>query len=167
MPGILLQAFCCPRRHPCSVCPLTSALSLWTTMHMQQNSFKTKVKTIMVFQQWITQVSSIYLWRPSSYKENELCHILITQLLHPYLWFPAFFSHRVSEGELERERERWVMNWVTFNHVYVYVFVTLNILQSQFTEKGFKKTEKFEHGVALLFVQWNSMNLLFNSDLLI
>ena len=59
------------------------------------------------------------------------------------------------------------MNWVTFNHVYVYVFVTLNILQSQFTEKGFKKTENFEHGVALLFVQWNSMNLLFNLDLLI
>ena len=155
MPGVSLLAFCCPRRHPCSVCPLTSKLSLWTTMHMQQNSFKTRVKTIMVFQQWITQVSSIYLWRPSSYKENEPCHILITQLLHLYLWFPAFFSHRVSERESEREREREVGNELGYmNHVYVYVFVTLNILQSQFTEKGFKKTENFEHSVALLFVQW-------------
>ena len=32
------------------------------------------------------------------------------------------------------------------------LFLTLGILQSQFTEKGFKKTEHFEHSVVLLFL---------------
>ena len=42
------------------------------------------------------------------------------------------------------------MNWVTFNFVFMYVFVTLRILQSQFIEKGFKKTENSEQNVVLL-----------------
>ena len=33
---------------------------------------------------------------------------------------------------------------------YIHVFVTLSILQSQFTEKGFKKTENSEQNVVLL-----------------
>ena len=35
-------------------------------------------------------------------------------------------------------------------HVFAYVFVTLNILQSQFSKRGFKKTENSEHSVVLL-----------------
>ena len=44
------------------------------------------------------------------------------------------------------------MNWITFNYtcVYIYVFVTLSILQSQFIEKGFKKAENCEQNVVLL-----------------
>ena len=34
--------------------------------------------------------------------------------------------------------------------VYSYVFVTLSILQSQFSEKDFKKTENLEQSVVLL-----------------
>ena len=37
--------------------------------------------------------------------------------------------------------------------MYVYVFVTPNILKSQSTEKGYKKTENVErNGVLLLFL---------------
>ena len=44
------------------------------------------------------------------------------------------------------------MNWITFNYtcVYIYVFVTLSILQSQFIKKGFKKADNFEQNVVLL-----------------
>ena len=35
-------------------------------------------------------------------------------------------------------------------HVFTYVFVTPSFLQSQFTEKGFKKTENSEQNVVLL-----------------
>ena len=38
----------------------------------------------------------------------------------------------------------------SFNSACVYVFVTLSILQSQFTEKGFKKTENSKQNVVLL-----------------
>ena len=34
--------------------------------------------------------------------------------------------------------------------MFIYVFVVSSILQSQFIEKGFKKTENFEHSVVLL-----------------
>ena len=46
------------------------------------------------------------------------------------------------------------MNWVTFNYAYLslYVFVMLSILQSQFSEKGFKKTEYSEQNVMLLLL---------------
>ena len=43
------------------------------------------------------------------------------------------------------------MNWVTFNYAGVtYVFVMPSMLQSQFIEKGFKKTKIFEQSVVLL-----------------
>ena len=42
------------------------------------------------------------------------------------------------------------MNWVTFNYVFMCVFVTPSILQPQFIEKGFKKTENTEQNVVLL-----------------
>ena len=45
------------------------------------------------------------------------------------------------------------MNWVTLiliTHVFTYIFVMLSILQSQFIEKGFKKTENSEQNVVLL-----------------
>ena len=35
-------------------------------------------------------------------------------------------------------------------HVFTYVFATPSFLQSQFTEKGFKKTENSEQNVVLL-----------------
>ena len=68
--------------------------------------------------------------------------ILITHVLHTYLWHPAFSG----------QRERDVMNWVTFNYAcgYIYVFVMLNILQSQFIEKGLKKAENSEQNVVIL-----------------
>ena len=37
-------------------------------------------------------------------------------------------------------------------HMFTYVFVTPSILQSYFTEEGFKKTENFKHSVVLLFL---------------
>ena len=37
-----------------------------------------------------------------------------------------------------------------YQHVFMYVFVTLSILQSQFTEKGFQKTENYEQNEVLL-----------------
>jgi len=37
-------------------------------------------------------------------------------------------------------------------HVFTYVFGTLSILQSQFTEKGFKKAENLKQKVVLLFL---------------
>ena len=43
------------------------------------------------------------------------------------------------------------MNWVTFNYAGVmYVFVMPSMLQSQFIEKGFKKTENFKQIVVLM-----------------
>ena len=42
------------------------------------------------------------------------------------------------------------MNWVTLiliTHVFTYIFVMFSILQSQFIEKGFKKTENSEQNV--------------------
>ena len=36
--------------------------------------------------------------------------------------------------------------------MFTYVFVTLSILQSQFTEKGFKKAENSEQNVVLLLL---------------
>ena len=44
------------------------------------------------------------------------------------------------------------MNWVTFNYAcgYIYVFVMLNILQSQFIEKGLKKAENSKQNVVIL-----------------
>ena len=41
-------------------------------------------------------------------------------------------------------------NITQYQHVFMYAFVTLSILQSQFTEKGFKKTENSEQNVVLL-----------------
>ena len=34
--------------------------------------------------------------------------------------------------------------------MFTYAFMTLSIFQFQFIEKGFKKTENFEHSVVLL-----------------
>ena len=42
------------------------------------------------------------------------------------------------------------MNWVTFNYAQMYVFVMLSVLQSQFTENGFKKTENSKQNVVLM-----------------
>ena len=74
--------------------------------------------------------------------------------LRIYLWRLTFFSQR----EREREREgggggaqSTASHLIT--HVFKYVFVTLSILQSQFMENRFRKTEHSEHtGVLLLLL---------------
>ena len=43
-------------------------------------------------------------------------------------------------------------------HVFAYVYVTLSILQSQFIEKGFKKTENSEENVVLLLFLFTLVN---------
>ena len=45
--------------------------------------------------------------------------------------------------------------------MFTYVFVTLSILQSQFTEKGFKKAENSEQNVVLLLFLFTLENVLF------
>ena len=40
--------------------------------------------------------------------------------------------------------------YILITHVFTYVFVTLSILQSQFIETGFMKTENSEQSVVLL-----------------
>ena len=43
--------------------------------------------------------------------------------------------------------------YILITHVFTYVFVTLSILQSQFIETGFMKTENSEQcGVTLVFI---------------
>ena len=60
-------------------------------------------------------------------------------------------STKSPPKEREKDTERDVANWVTFNYrVFTFVFVTLNILQSQFAEKAFKKTENSEQNMVLL-----------------
>ena len=48
-------------------------------------------------------------------------------------------THSVLQSQ--RDRQTDVMNWVL--HLITYVFVSPNTLQSQFTEKGFKKIDFF------------------------
>ena len=56
------------------------------------------------------------------------------------------------------------MNWVTFNYACVYVCIcdaqhSLRI-QSQFTEKGFKKAENSEQNVVLLLFLFTLVKIL-------
>ena len=73
----------------------------------------------------------------------------------PLSWLSAQLCASMETGvsqkkSRERERGRDVRNWVTFNYAQMYVFVMLSILQSQFAEKGFKKTENSKQNVVLL-----------------
>ena len=79
--------------------------------------------------------SSILQWEG----EDEH-HILIMQLLH------------ICDAQRSSVTERDVMTWFTFNDTCVYVFVVLSVLQSQFIEKGLKKTGNVEHNMVLLFL---------------
>ena len=55
--------------------------------------------------------------------------------------------------------EQWTgLHLIT--HVFTYVFVTLSILQSQFTEKGFKRAENYKQNVVLLLFLFTLTNLL-------
>ena len=65
-------------------------------------------------------------------------HILIMQLL------------QICDAQRSSVTERDVMTWFTFNDTCVYVFVVLSVLQSQFIEKGLKKTGNVEHNMVLL-----------------
>ena len=77
-----------------------------------------------------------------------------------YLFVMPSVLQSERERGRERKRERGTVRereaqWTGLHlnaHVFTYGFVTLSILQFQFTEKGFKKTENSEHTVVLLLL---------------
>ena len=63
---------------------------------------------------------------------------------------PAQIMEMPSVLQSERERERKVMHWVTFNYTCVYVCTCDAQHSSQLIKKGFKKAENSEQNVVLL-----------------